>query len=137
MGEIGVYTKALIMYESKVLIIKRSNYTSFGEGEWDIPGGGLKFGESLHDCLNREIKEETGLTVRIDKLLYAVTNVVNPSAQTVGLVYLCHADTNVVTLSHEHTDFIWATQEQLKERVSKPALDVYEENSVFDIFNTD
>ena len=137
MGNIGVYTKALIMFENKVLIIKRSSYTSFGEGEWDLPGGGLQFGESLHECLNREIKEETGLTVRIGKLLYATTNIVNPSSQTVGLMYLCHADTNNVTLSREHTAFLWATQEQLKERVSKSASEVYEKNAVFDIFNND
>ena len=137
MGEIGVYTKALVMYENKVLIIKRSNYKSVGKGEWDIPGGSLQFGESLHECLNREIKEETGLTVQIGRLLYADTNIVPPSAHSVGLAYLCHADTNVVTLSHEHTDYLWATQEQFRERVSKPALDVYEENSVFDIFITD
>ncbi|MFX5510116.1 NUDIX domain-containing protein, partial [Acinetobacter baumannii] len=35
-----------------------------------LPGGGLEIGEGTRDCLAREFKEETGLTVTIGKHIY-------------------------------------------------------------------
>ena len=32
-------------------------------GKWELMGGGIDHGEDPHDCLRREIKEETGLEV--------------------------------------------------------------------------
>ena len=133
MGEIWVAAKSLIVYNRKVLIIRRSNYIDIGKGEWDIPGGGIQFGEDLPDCLRREIMEETGLTVRVDRLLYAITALVSPTRQIVGLTYLSHADSDAVTLSHEHTNYLWATKQQLRELLTKSTLQDYENNSVFDL----
>jgi 8-oxo-dGTP diphosphatase len=36
---------------------------------WNLPGGGVESGESPWECVVREVKEETGLTVKIEKLL--------------------------------------------------------------------
>ncbi|MBU1246192.1 MAG: NUDIX hydrolase, partial [Patescibacteria group bacterium] len=48
--------KALIVDDKKrFLLVKEDN------GTWDLPGGGLDFGEDAKSCLKREIKEETGL----------------------------------------------------------------------------
>jgi len=50
--------KALIFDDNnKFMMIKEDN------GFWDFPGGALDFGESIKDCLRREISEEMGLTV--------------------------------------------------------------------------
>lgn len=37
---------------------------------WCTPGGGLEFGESLHEGLHREMIEETGVTPKIGALLF-------------------------------------------------------------------
>lgn len=54
-----VSIKALIMDESrtKFLVIREDN------GWWELPGGGLDWGEGPEACLKREIKEEMGLDV--------------------------------------------------------------------------
>ncbi|QHQ61300.1 NUDIX domain-containing protein [Anaerocolumna sedimenticola] len=132
MGEIWVATKALILYNKRALIIQRSNYCGVGENEWEFAGGGLKFGEDLLDGLSREILEEVGLTVRIDRLLYAISRLVNPQRQIIGLTYLCYANTDKVILSNEHRNFLWATREQLEKMLTKPMLDDLTINSVLE-----
>jgi|WetSurMetagenome_2_1015567.scaffolds.fasta_scaffold56017_1 ADP-ribose pyrophosphatase YjhB (NUDIX family) len=44
--------------EGKVLLIKRSD-----NGVWALPAGAQELGESVTDCLRREVREETGLEV--------------------------------------------------------------------------
>lgn len=48
--------------EDKILFIKRL-------GKWDLPKGKIEKGESLENAALREIKEETGLNVNLDKFL--------------------------------------------------------------------
>jgi len=43
--------------EGRILLAKEDN------GMWELLGGGLEYGENPIECLKREIKEETGLTV--------------------------------------------------------------------------
>ena len=53
-----ISVKALILDDEKrFLLTKEEN------GKWELPGGGLDFGEKPQKCLIREIKEEMGLDV--------------------------------------------------------------------------
>jgi 8-oxo-dGTP diphosphatase len=45
---------------------------------WSPPGGGIQFGEPAAACLSREFKEETGLSIRIEKFLFACEFIQNP-----------------------------------------------------------
>jgi len=131
-GEMWVAVKSLILFNRKILLIQRSSYVG-GENEWEFAGGGLQFGEDLQEGLLREIREEVGLAICIDRLLYAMTAMVSPQRQIVGLTYLSYADTDKVILSHEHINFLWATRRQLVEKLNKPMLNDLAKNSVLDI----
>lgn len=52
-----VAVRALIVSEDRMLAVKELD----GGDWWAIPGGGVDYGESLKDCLLREIKEEIGV----------------------------------------------------------------------------
>ena len=64
-------TAALIWKNGKVLIAKRPKGSHL-EGYWEFPGGKQEKGENLEECLEREIREELGLTIKTDQVLLTV-----------------------------------------------------------------
>ena len=64
-------TAGLIWKNGKVLISKRPKGSHL-EGCWEFAGGKQEKGESLKDCLEREIEEELGLKVNADQLFMSV-----------------------------------------------------------------
>ena len=50
--------------ENRILLEKRKD-----SGIWGFPGGGIDPGESIKECAIREIKEETGFDIHVERLL--------------------------------------------------------------------
>ncbi len=59
---------AVIFNDNRVLLVKRNKEPH--KGEWAIPGGSVRFGETLQEAVQREIREETGLTVKAKEVLH-------------------------------------------------------------------
>jgi len=127
-----VVVKGLIIHDRKILIIQRSADDEIGANIWECPGGKVDFGEDLIAALLREIKEEVGLTITVDKLLYAVTFKTHEHRQVVILTYLCTACDNIVTLSYEHKNYLWSDKNQMMTLLSKPIVDDLNRNSVWE-----
>ena len=66
-------TAALIWEKGKLLISKRPEGSHL-EGYWEFPGGKLEDGETLEKCLEREIDEELGFRVYVEKPLLSVSH---------------------------------------------------------------
>ncbi len=56
-----VAVSAAIIHDGRVLIVRRAR--SPATGIYTLPGGGVEVGETLHDAVVREVREETALTV--------------------------------------------------------------------------
>ena len=66
MSKIKLSVCGVIMYQSKFLIVKRSETDDFLPNCWEFPGGSVEDGETISEALKREIKEEIGLDLDTD-----------------------------------------------------------------------
>jgi 8-oxo-dGTP diphosphatase len=73
-----------IFNESEVLIIKENKPTAFDK--WNFPSGRIEYGEDILYSARREVKEETGLDVK----LIGTTGVYNFFSSTNNQVILFH-----------------------------------------------
>lgn len=62
---------AVLVNHNKILLGRRLG--AHGEGTWAFPGGHLEWFESIENCAAREVREETGMSVR-DIEFAGVTN---------------------------------------------------------------
>jgi ADP-ribose pyrophosphatase YjhB (NUDIX family) len=69
--------------QGRVLLLK---HTYRGKYPWGLPGGGLQPGESLEECLEREVLEETGLHVEAERLLSAAAHY---DRRLVDMIFSC------------------------------------------------
>jgi 8-oxo-dGTP diphosphatase len=53
---------AIVFKDDKILLVRRGKPPS--EGMWAVPGGSLQLGETFQQAAEREIQEETGLTIK-------------------------------------------------------------------------
>jgi colanic acid biosynthesis protein WcaH len=96
--------EAMIMKNDSILLMRRSNPPA--RGEWWLPGGRLRKGESFEDALRREVKEETGLAI-VPVHFIGVYNRVFPERHDVALVFLCKIEDESagVLLNDEHSEY--------------------------------
>ena len=62
-----VYTTAIVRDRAGRVLLQRR--TDFEADAWSLPGGMLELGETLSDCVRREVREETGYDTRVTRLV--------------------------------------------------------------------
>lgn len=55
----------LLVKNRKLLLLKRRDPRPDFNNKWEFPGGGVEVGETVEECLHREIEEETGFKIKI------------------------------------------------------------------------
>jgi diadenosine tetraphosphate (Ap4A) HIT family hydrolase/ADP-ribose pyrophosphatase YjhB (NUDIX family) len=64
-----VRCQGVVMQGDRLLVVEHLNHRT-GSVYWWLPGGGLEAGETPEECVVREVREETNLEVRIERLLF-------------------------------------------------------------------
>jgi 8-oxo-dGTP diphosphatase len=68
-----VVAAAVVEREGHFLVTRRIKGTHL-EGLWEFPGGKCDAGESLDECLQREIAEELGARVSVGEEIFRITH---------------------------------------------------------------
>ena len=102
-----VFAAAVIFDEKKNIFLVKSTYQRFYP--WGLPGGSLEYGEHPEEAVVREVLEETGLNVCIEKLL--LVNAWLPDR--VGMFYLCTITSGTFHPSDEVSEFAYFSLDKL------------------------
>lgn len=57
----------IVVQDDKILLVK---HRKGNRQYWVLPGGRLEYGETFFECAVREIKEETGLEVEVERFVF-------------------------------------------------------------------
>lgn len=99
----------VVLNENGAILVHRREDHPF----WALPGGKLNLGESIPECLKREMFEETGLEVLPRKLLGVfsspeyVLSMKEMVFQPVLILFLCQVSGGELTLNDESLEFAW------------------------------
>jgi len=99
---------AVIVNAQRQVLQLQANYA---DKAWGLPGGGLDPGETIHQALLRECREELGCAVRAD---YLSGVYFHASVSSHAFIFRCHlADDAQIQLSAEHSAWRWFDLDEL------------------------
>jgi len=102
-----VFAVAVIFNQNQQILLVKLTYQRFHP--WGLPGGSLDYSERPEDAVLREMLEETGITIEIEKFLFAKTW----TPDRVGLYYLCRIKDGVFQPSEEVSEMGYFPKDSL------------------------
>ena len=109
---------AIIWKNKKELVSLRKSHQHLG-GYWEFPGGKPLPGEALAACVKREVKEEIGIEIKVEKL-FSQTSFEYPEKKVTLFFFECSYLSGEAQ-SLEVEQVLWADLAQLKTLGFAPA----------------
>lgn len=113
MEKVFYAAKGVIRKEDKVLILHKSDVEN---DVWELPGGRMRFGETAGQTLIREVKEETGFDIEIQRLL-DTWDFIKGDLHITGVVFICDITGGEFRISSEHDKYKWAVPDKEMVRI--------------------
>lgn len=109
-----VVVDAICLKNNKILLVKRGPKYS-NPGKYALPGGFLERDETTEEATLRELKEETGYTGKIIKLVKVLDdpNRKNEDRQNVSFIYLINVGDKIGQSDDEIDSVHWFPLDQL------------------------
>lgn len=105
--------RGILIENNKVLLCQRSHRAGSFPGLWELPGGKVDSGEDFDKALVREFREETGLSISLEKVLGA--GELERGQDKLAYLFLLVSRTGgEVQISHEHDAYAWYDSNELQ-----------------------
>ena len=101
--------------QGQVLMIKSPRY-----GDWEFPGGQVEESETLTHALEREIFEETGVTIKVKTLVGIYSNTRKPSI--VNMDFICEYVSGEPRTSAESLQVEWVSRDEVLARIKRDSI---------------
>ena len=107
---------AVIVDRGRVVVIKR-RFEPLA-GQWSLPGGAVDIGETLVECVAREMLEETGLVVEVGPVVEVFDRIIRDAAGGVQfhyvlVDYLCRPIGGELRAGSDVAEAVYAAPEEL------------------------
>ncbi len=101
----------VIVDAGRVVLIKR-RFAPLA-GHWSLPGGAVDLGETLVECVARELREETGLVVDVGPVIEVFDRIVHDGNGRVQfhyvlVDYVCRPIGGALAAGSDVSDAVWA-----------------------------
>lgn len=121
MNEFELLVRGLIIRDKKILVCQTE-----GRDYCFLPGGHVEFGEPMQLALEREMKEELGVSILNAQFIGGVENIFTQSEDAkheISFLYDVDIDGDSFESQEDHIRFYWLTYEEFAEqKVMPPAL---------------
>ena len=101
-----------LLWKGQLLLVKRADTDHFLAGYYELPGGSVEPGETLHEALIREVDEETGLTFEQITNAGWTFDFIAHGEHVRQIQFVGTSISNTVRLSEEHSAFCWIGREE-------------------------
>ena len=107
----------VILSGSEILAMRRASH-KVGAGLWETGSGRVEIGEDPLLAVQREIAEETGLSVRLDERPLDVYAARRGDEPMTVIAYRAQHLEGDVKLSDEHDEYAWLSLQEFRERTT-------------------
>ncbi len=114
-----VAVATLILQDGKVLLVKRAGDPK--KGFWALPAGFIEWDEDPAAAAKRECLEETGLTMRIDRLVDVFHTPDDGGLADIVIAYAASITSGALQAADDAEDASWFTRDNLPELAFLPS----------------
>ncbi len=105
----------VVKYNDKILLLKRASTRKTSADKWQPPSGYIKEREAAEDAVVREVKEETGLDGKIEKI-GNIFDVTDKWGRWVIMPFLITVKSDKVKIDpREHSNIVWVKPKEIEE----------------------
>ena len=106
----------VIVDQGRVVLIKR-RFEPLA-GQWSLPGGAVDIGETLVECVAREMLEETGLVVEVGPVIEVFDRIIRDREGRIQfhyvlVDYVCRPVGGMLAANSDVADAVWAAPADL------------------------
>jgi 8-oxo-dGTP diphosphatase len=109
-----IVSSAFIFRDSNVLVARRKSDSKIYPGKWELPGGKVEPGEDPSDAANREVMEELGIVVDVQRPFHVFSQVPERDLHYIEIAFMCSLSGPEPPMKlTEHDEARWITEKEL------------------------